>query len=218
MIAKLRGIVDEIADTTLVVDVQGVGYLVHCSTRTLREAPPPGQPIVLHTEQDVREDAVLLYGFGDRIDREWFRLLTRVQGVGGRVALGLLGAMRPAELAAALMADDRATLTRADGVGPKLAARLVTELREKATRMPVGERPVGDAVGTGSNGAMAAVTLPVGIAGDGAGVAADTVSALVNLGYRRAEAVAAIGKAVAELGSDADMQSLLRAGLRELSP
>lgn len=213
MIAKLRGAVDEIGETTLVVDVQGVGYLVNCSSRTLRDAPPVGQSIELFTVQEFREDAVTLYGFADRIDRTWFQFLTRVQGVGGRVGLGLLGAMKPAELASALIAQDKASLTRADGVGPKLAARLITELREKAATLPVGEGSH-----DGGGGAPATVTLPAGIGGPESGSAADAISALVNLGYRRAEALAAVGKAAHELGSEADMQTLVRAGLKELSP
>ena len=181
-----------------VVDVNGVGYLVHASTRTLAALPSGGVAALL-IEMHVREDAIVLYGFAEGAEREWFRLLTTVQGVGARVALGVLSALSPRELVAAIHAGDRASLTRAPGVGAKLAVRLLTELREKAGAMPVGT-------------AFAPVMpLPDG------GVAADALSALVNLGYRRPEALSAVARAVARLGEDAALDQMIREGLKELA-
>ena len=196
MIARLRGVVDSIGDSSCVVDVAGVGYLVFCSSRTLA-ALPEGMATLL-TEMQVREDAITLYGFATASEREWFRLLTTVQGVGAKVALGILSALSPDQLIAAISSQDKAALTRAPGVGPKLAVRLVTELREKAGIMPGG----------------GAAALPVPQA---KGHAADALSALVNLGYRRAEAEGALAKAVEQHGEDAGLDVLIRTGLRALS-
>lgn len=199
MIAKLTGRVDALDDGHCVIDVGGVGYLVHASTRTLAALPPGGTATLL-TEMHVREDAITLYGFFDSAEREWFRLLTTVQGVGAKVALGVLSALSPRELVGAIQAGDRAALTRAPGVGPKLAVRLLTELREKAGAMPTGPgfSPV----------------LPPPAA---KGAAADALSALVNLGYRRPEAQAAVARVIERLGEDAALDQLIREGLKELA-
>lgn len=197
MIARLRGIVDQSEDGRCVIDVNGVGYLLFCSTRTLN-ALPDGL-VTLLVETQVREDAITLYGFLTEAERAWFRLLTTVQGVGAKVALGILSALSPDQLGGAITGQDKAALTRAPGVGPKLAVRILTELREKAVVMPGG-------------GAMA---LPAVLVAPGA--AADALSALVNLGYRRLEAEQALAGAVALHGDKADLDVLIRAGLKALA-
>ena len=199
MIAKLTGRIEGVEDGRCIVDVGGVGYLVHASTRTL-SALPSGQIASLLIETSVREDAIVLYGFFESAEREWFRLLTTVQGVGAKVALGILSALSPRDLIAAIQAGDRGSLTRAPGVGPKLAIRLLTELREKAGAMPTGF------------GFSPVLPAPVG------GVAADAISALVNLGYRRAEAQAAVAAAMERLGERAGLDAVIRDGLKELAP
>ena len=198
MIAQLRGRVEQLEADRCVVDVGGVGYLVFASTRTLA-ALPPGQPVTVLVEMQVREDAIALYGFAEAAEREWFRLLTTVQGVGARVALNILSALSPRDLIAAIQAGDRGTLTRASGVGAKLAVRLLTELRDKAGAMPsgLGFSPV----------------LPAPMSG----VEADALSALVNLGYRRPEAAAAVERVVKRLGEDAALDAVIREGLKELA-
>jgi Holliday junction DNA helicase RuvA len=196
MIARLRGSIDSIYESSCVIDVNGVGYLVFCSSRTLGSLPEG--VVTLLTEMQVREDAITLYGFATAAEREWFRLLTTVQGVGAKVALAILSALSPDQLIAAIAAQDKAALSRAPGVGPKLAMRLVTELREKAGVMPGG----------------GAAPLPV-VAGKGH--AADALSALFNLGYRRAEAEAALHHAVKHHGEDASLDELIRASLRALA-
>ncbi len=198
MIAKLTGRIEGIEAGSCIVDVGGVGYLVQASTRTL-SALPPGQVASLLIETHVREDAILLYGFFDSAEREWFRLLTTVQGVGAKVALSILSALSPRDLIAAIQAGDRGSLTRASGVGAKLAIRLLTELREKAGAMPsgIGFSPV----------------LPP----PAAGVEADALSALVNLGYRRAEAQTALAKAMERLGDAPSIDAVIREGLKELA-
>ena len=198
MIARLAGRVAAIEDAACILDVNGVGYLVQASTRTLAALPAAPAIATLLVETHVREDAILLYGFADAAERDWFRLLTTVQGVGGKVALGVLSALAPRDLAAAILAGDRAGLTRAPGVGPRLAARLLTELREKAGGMP----------------ATAGLPAPPPIA---AGVAEDALSALVNLGYRRAEAQPALARVLDRLGADAPIGTLIRDTLRELA-
>ena len=166
MIAKLSGTVDSVAADSAVIDVGGVGYLAFCATRTLGRLPPAGGAVRLLVETHVREDHIHLYGFIDAAERDWFRLLTTVQGVGARVALAILSAVAPEALTLAILAQDKAALARADGVGPKLAARIVNELRDKVGGLAIAAQ------------ASSVVRLPVGE--DGA--AADAVSALVNLG------------------------------------
>ncbi len=198
MIALLRGLVDSMDEDRCVIDVNGVGYLVQASTRTLSALPQPPAIARLLVETQVREDAISLYGFFDTAERDWFRLLLTVQGVGAKVALALLSALSPADLVRAIAAGDRASLTRAAGVGAKLAVRLLSELREKAGAMPVGS---------------GAAIMPV-IA---AGIEAETVSALLNLGYRRGEAEPAVARAVARVGSDVAIGTMIRESLQELA-
>lgn len=196
MIGRLRGIVEAVEDGKCLIDVNGVGYLVFCSSRTL-EAVPDGVATLL-IETQVREDAITLYGFFTGAEREWFRLLTTVQGVGAKVALGILSALSPDQLVSAITGQDKAALTRAPGVGPKLALRILTELREKAGIMPGG----------------GAVALPVP---PGGGAVVDALSALVNLGYKRLEAEQALAKALDIHGESAGLDVLIRAGLKALA-
>ncbi|HEX3498800.1 MAG TPA: Holliday junction branch migration protein RuvA [Stellaceae bacterium] len=200
MIAKLSGVLDSAGSDGVVVDVGGVGYLVFCSARTLRQLPGKGEAVRLVIETHVREDHIHLYGFIDEAERSAYRLLTTVQGVGAKVALAILGAVSPDDLVAAIAAQDRAALTRADGVGPKLATRIVVELRDKV------------------GGLSLAATLIEGATPILDGVAADAVSALVNLGYRRVDAFGAISRASRKIGSDAKLDALIRGGLKELAP
>lgn len=204
MIAKLTGRLDFVGRDHVVIDVGGVGYLVRCPARTLAALPPTGETVSVAIETLVREDAIDLYGFVDPAERDWFRLLMTVQGVGAKVALSLLSALNAADLAAAIAAEDKTALTRADGVGPKLATRLAMELKDK-----VGTMTLGRAVASLS---PAAGAMPV--AGDAA--AADAVSALVNLGYRRIEAAGAVERAMKKLGKGARVEALIPAGLKEL--
>jgi len=202
MIAKLAGVVDQIGTEGAVIDVGGVGYLAFCSTRTISRLPPVGSTASLLIETHVREDHIHLYGFVDAAERDWFRRLTTVQGVGARLALAILSAVAPEQLGLAILAQDKAALTRADGVGARLATRIVNELRDKV----------------GGIAAAAATLVPIGSAPNAdAGPAADAVSALVNLGYRRTEAFGAVATAARRLGSGADAGALIRAGLQELA-
>ncbi len=199
MIAKLTGNLDSVGSDHAIIDVGGVGYLVRCSTRTLGAMPPAGTAVSVAVETLVREDAIDLYGFATNAERDWFRLLTTVQGVGARVALSILSTLSPDELVQALMAGDKAMISRADGVGPKLANRLISELKDK--------------VATGSfSAAIPAGTAP-GLPPD---AIADAISALVNLGYRRTEAMGAIDRAARKLGPEARIEALIPAGLKEL--
>ena len=198
MIAQLTGRVDALEDGRCVIDVNGVGYLVHASTRTLAALPASAEPARLFVETQVREDAIVLYGFLDKAERDWFRLLTTVQGVGGRVALSVLSALSPHDLAAAIAAGDRASLTRAAGVGARLAARLLTELRDKAGAMP-----------TVAGIAAASPAAP--------GLAEDAVSALINLGYRRMEVQPVVARTVGRLGDAAPLDAVIRESLKELA-
>jgi Holliday junction DNA helicase RuvA len=201
MIAKLAGLVDQIGAEGAVIDVNGVGYLAFCSTRTFGRLPPVGAPVRLLIETHVREDHIHLYGFLDIAERDWFRLLTTVQGVGARLALAVLSTIGPEELGIAIVAEDRASLARAEGVGPRLAARIVNELRDKAGSL---------AMTPPSASSPSAPPL-------GDGPASDAVSALVNLGYRRAEAFGAVAAAARRLGAKAATDALIRAGLQELA-
>ena len=200
MIAQLSGRIEALADGSCVVDVNGVGYLVQASSRTLAALPQPPAMAKLLVETHVREDAILLYGFADTAERDWFRLLTTVQGVGGKVALSLLSALSPRDLVGAIAAGDKTSLTRAQGVGARLAVRLVTELRDK-----VGAMPSSPALGPPATGA------PAG------GPTEDAISALVNLGYRRPEAQTAVARAADRLGDAATLDALIREALREIA-
>jgi holliday junction DNA helicase RuvA len=200
MIAQLAGIIDQVGADMTVIDVHGVGYLAFCSARTLGRLPPAGSPARLLIETHVRDDHIHLYGFIDAAERDWFRLLTTVQGVGPRLAIALLSAAPPDQLALAIHAQDKAVLTRAEGVGTRLAARIVNELRDKSHTLAT--------LGVGAREA-----LPAG-APDGA--AADAVSALVNLGYRPVEAARAVATAAQRLGGEAAVGALIKAGLQQL--
>lgn len=200
MIARLRGRVDSVGDDHLVLDVGGVGYLVHGPSRTLAGLPPPGETADLLIETQVREESITLYGFAGPTERAWFRLLQTVQGVGARVALAILSVLPPEDLARAVASQDKASLTRASGVGSRLAGRIVAELQSRA-----GELPTATPIGPG----------PGPVTGR---AAADALSALVNLGYGRSEAHAALGRALAAQGEEASVDALIRTSLRELAP
>jgi Holliday junction DNA helicase RuvA len=193
MIARLSGILAEIAADTAVIDVGGVGYQMHCSGRTLDALGPVGAEVLVLTELQVREDAWTLFGFGTAAERDTFRTLTSVQGVGGKVALAILSALSPDELARAVAQEDKAMIGRANGVGPKLAARIANELKGK-----LGVVGLGGAAPTAR-----------------AGAAADALSALANLGFKPADASAAVNAAQDELGEDASLDALVRLALRK---
>lgn len=204
MIAKLTGVVDSLGQDWAVIDVAGVGYLVFCSGRTLARLNR-GEAASIRIETHVREDHIHLYGFMDAAERDWFRLLTTVQGVGAKVGLAILGLFEPDGLVRAIAAGDKAAITRASGVGPKLAGRIVSELKDK-----VGVMVLGSAVNLpGADG----VSTPA--AANGA--ATDATSALINLGYNPSQALGAVSQAATKLGNDAGIEALIRAGLAELS-
>ena len=195
MIARLTGILAETTADSAVLDVAGVGYLILASARTLDAIGPIGGEVMLLTEMQVREDSMTLFGFGSAGERESFRALTSVQGVGGRVALAILSVLDPAELAAAVSRGDKAMVARANGVGPKLAMRIVNELAGKL----------------GSPG----IALTAGSAAPRGGVAQDALSALANLGFKPAEANAAVAAALEDLGDGATLDALVRLALRK---
>jgi Holliday junction DNA helicase RuvA len=202
VIAKLRGIVDAVDIDSAIIDVGGVGYLVSASARTLRELAI-GASVTVLVETIVREDAIALYGFLETAERNWFRILTTVQGVGARVALSILSTLAPDEIAQAIAAQDRATLSRPSGVGPKLAARLATELKDKVATL--------GSVPTAAKATNGPAATPSGSINE------DAVSALVNLGYRRVEAFGAVARVTQRLGGDAKLDAVIRAGLQELA-
>jgi len=204
MIARLTGKIEPLGEDRIVVDVGGVGYLVFCSGRTMARLPGEGAVMSLHIETHVREDHIHLYGFADPGEMEWFRLLTTVQGVGARVALAILSVLGPDELLQAVAAADKVAMSRANGVGPKLAARIVVELKDKVGGMALGAAAAIRAGGTATPPAAG-------------GIDADAVSALVNLGYGRSEAFGAVARAGARLGQGAPLGDLIRTGLEELS-
>ena len=193
MIARLSGLLAETSSDTAVIDVGGVGYLVHLSGRTLQNLGPIGGEVKLMTELQVREDAWTLFGFGSQAERDSFRALTSIQGVGGRLALAILSTLSPDELARAVAQEDKAMIGRANGVGPKLAARIANELQGKLGVVAIG-------------GASPAPR---------AGAAADALSALGNLGFKPAEASAAVNAAQDELGEGATLDALVRLALRK---
>jgi len=204
MIGKLKGIVDSYGEDFIILDVGGVGYLVHCSARTLQELPASGQPAALSIETYVREDQIRLFGFMTDVEREWFRLLQTVQGVGAKVALSVLGTLRPGELASAIAMRDRATVQRSPGVGAKVAERIVTELKDKAPAYADLDPSV-----VRLSGGVEDKRAPRPIA--------DAVSALVNLGYGQPQAAAAVAAATRSAGEHADTATLIRQGLKELA-
>lgn len=204
MIGRLKGLVDDIGDDWVLVDVGGVGYEVHCPARTLAGLPGRGEPVTLTVETHVREDMIRLYGFGSPTDRDWFRALQSVQGVGSKVALAVLSVLSPAELGTAVAAGDIKMISRAPGVGAKVAQRIATELKDKAAKLGGGAFTTIDGAG------IAAATAD-------AGPAPDAVSALVNLGYGRSDATAAVARALKALGGEAETAELIRRGLKELA-
>lgn len=206
MIAKLKGLVDSVGEDWAIIDVNGVGYLVHSSSRSLSALPGAGEAIAMHIETVVREDAITLFGFVDELEREMFRLLTSVQGVGAKVGLAILSTLAPNELQNAIAAQDKTAVARAKGVGPKVATRIVNELKDKVTGLVF--QPQGVKMPAHAGAAPAAV---------GGGALEDAVSALVNLGYKPTEAHGAVAKAMNELGEDADVGKLVPAALKELS-
>lgn len=203
MIGKLRGVLDSVGKDWLIIDVGGVGYEVTCPTRTLSRLPAVGQPLSLIIETHVREDQIKLFGFLTEAERSWFRLLQNVQGVGTKVALSILGVLEPQELANAIALQDKAQVSRAPGVGPKVAQRIVAELRDKAPALMAA-------------GNYAAPVNGAAIAGQSSAVS-DAISALVNLGYSVSDASTAIASVSAKAGKDARAEELIRFGLKELA-
>ena len=204
MIGKLKGIVDSYGEDFVIVDVGGVGYVVHCSGRTLQALPAPGGPATLSIETYVREDQIKLFGFLSDTEREWFRLLQTVQGVGAKVALAVLGTLKPADLATAIAMRDKAMVARTPGVGPKVAERIVTELKDKAPAYTDVDPAVIRLAGE-----MEEKRAPRPVS--------DAISALVNLGYGQPQAAAAIAAASRNAGEGADAARLIRLGLKELA-
>lgn len=198
MIAKLRGLLDETGTDWAVIDVAGVGYLVHCSSKTLAALGETGEACTVYTDLQVSENDMRLLGFAEAGERDWFRLLTQVQGVGSKVALAILSTLSPGELRAACSGGDAAMVARAQGVGPKLAGRIVNELKDKAGALPGG----------GMAGAAIGAATPAG------GASADAVSALENLGFKPAVAARAVAAAQGELGEDASESDLIRVALK----
>jgi Holliday junction DNA helicase RuvA len=211
MIAKLKGRVDSFGEDWAVIDVQGVGYLAWCGRRTLDALPAPGEAATLVIETVVREDAITLYGFSSDAEKAFFRLLTTVQGVGAKVALAILSVGTPDQLIQAIAAQDKALFTRASGVGPKLAGRIVAELRDKAAALAFAPT----AGGLRPPAAMAGGAGPAA-GGAAEGAAGDAVSALVNLGYGRAEAFAAVARVQAAAGEATAAAALIAAALKDL--
>lgn len=208
MIAKLRGFVDSVYEDGCIVDVGGVGYLVSASSRTLGKLAK-GAEVSLLIETVVREDSISLYGFYDAWEKEWFNTLTKVQGVGAKVCLSILSALSPAQLAQAVSAQDKNSFLRASGVGPKLAARLVTELKDKIVLIPGADVSLADV-----SGSVAAVPQAATPAEDN--TAEDVISALVNLGYQRLEAYHIVSKVYAE-NADKSVSELIRLSLKEFA-
>lgn len=210
MFAKLSGVLDDISDEGIVIDVQGVGYLVSVSRSCLDRLGPMGSAVKLLIDTHVREDKIALYGFADRDERAWFRQLITVQGVGAKVALAVLSVLPPTALALAITSGDSKAVTRADGVGPKLAARITSELKGKTPLLMTSA----DSVATLPSAAPASQAA----AAPDQALMADAVSALVNLGYGRSEAFSAVLTAKSAQGAEATTSSLIRAGLKELAP
>ncbi len=204
MIGKLKGIVDSYGDDYVILDVGGVGYQVQCGARTLQALPSPGEAAVLSIETYVREDQIRLFGFRSDTEREWFRLLQTVQGVGARVALSVLGTLSPSDLANAIALRDKAAVARSPGVGPKVAERIVTELKDKAPALANVDPAV-----VKLSDALDDKRAPQPVS--------DAISALVNLGYGQPQAAAAIASASRSAGDDAATATLIRLGLKELS-
>ncbi|MGJ3260679.1 MAG: Holliday junction branch migration protein RuvA [Rhodospirillales bacterium] len=206
MIARLKGIVEDIGDDWAVIDVNGVGYLVFASGRTLGRFVI-GEATVVYIETHVREDHIHLYGFADTLERDWFKLLTTVQGVGAKVGLAIQSVLSNDEVSRAILSGDKTAITRAAGVGPKLAARIISELKDKVGSITLGQTlktEVGHTAGVPAGGAQGAVS--------------DAVSALVNLGYSPSQALGVVAEAAGEFGENADVGVLIKAGLSKLAP
>ena len=199
MIGKLKGIVESHGEDFVILDVQGVGYIVHCSGRTLQKLPRPGEAATLAIETHMREDSIKLFGFLSEVERDWFRLLQSVQGVGAKVALAIQTVLDVAELASAIACQDKAAIAQALGVGPKLAARIASELKDKAAASGVAHARL------------------AGLDGGQPAAAQDALSALVHLGYGRPQAAAAVAASVAALGDGAPAAELILRGLKELA-
>ena len=204
MIGKLRGLIDSYGEDFVILDVNGVGYQVHCSARTMQALPAPGEAATLSIETHVREDQIKLFGFTSDVEREWFRLLQTVQGVGAKVALSVLGTLKPSELATAIAMRDKASVSRSPGVGAKVAERIVTELKDKAPKFTALDPAL-----VQLSGALEEKRAPQPVA--------DAVSALVNLGYAQPQAAAAVAAAARNAGEGADTAVLIRQGLKELA-
>jgi Holliday junction DNA helicase RuvA len=203
MIGRLKGKLDSVSLNAAIVDVGGVGYEVTVGARTLTSLPPVGETVTLSVDTHIREDGARLYGFATEHERAWFRALQTVQGVGAKVALAVLGALSPADLANAVALQDKSTVARAPGVGPKVAARIVAELKDRMPQLAPAIRPGG--------GLSPVAALPEGLA------ARDAVSALLNLGYAHGEAAAAVSVAIGKAGREARAEDLIRLGLKELA-
>src|SRR6202050_428839 len=204
MIGKLKGIIDSYGEDYVILDVNGVGYQVHCSSRTLQELPRVGELTTLSIETHVREDQIRLFGFSTDVEREWFRLLQTVQGVGAKVALAVLGTLKPTDLASAIAMRDKAMVARTPGVGPKVAERIVTELKDKAPAF--------------ANVDPALVRLSGAIDNDRAPrPITDAISPLVDLADGQPQAAAAIASASRSAGENAETAQLIRLGLKELA-
>lgn len=204
MIGKLKGILDSSSTSSILLDVQGVGYLVNCSPRTLARCGSKGEALSLYIDTNVREDAITLYGFIDEAEQEWFRLLHSVQGVGPKAAMAILGVCPPDKLSFAIAAGDKAAITQADGVGPKLATRILTELKDKAAKIDLAPKPQG-------------VTMAIPANEAGGSTEQDAVSALINLGYQRADAYAAVMSVKKANDNEVVLSEMIRLALQELA-
>ncbi|TDI59933.1 MAG: Holliday junction branch migration protein RuvA [Alphaproteobacteria bacterium] len=204
MIAQLKGILDAVGDGWVIIDVGGVGYQAFCSAKTLQAMPQTGEAVKMSIITHVREDHIHLFGFISAAEKEWFDRLLGVQGVGAKVALAILSTLDPGDLTQTILAQDKAMMARPSGVGPKLATRILTELKDKVPAF-------------GSEIEIAALGNSGRSGGADAGALSDAVSALVNLGYRRADVMGAVARANQAQGGDADLQTLVTAGLKELS-
>lgn len=204
MIGKLTGLLDTSSLNSILLDVQGVGYLVNCSPRTLARCGARGEALSLYIDTNVREDAITLYGFIDEAEQQWFRLLHSVQGVGPKAAMSILGVCPPDKLAFAIAAGDKPAITQADGVGPKLATRILTELKDKAGKIDLAAKPHG-------------VSVPATASEAVGGVDQDAVSALINLGYQRSDAYAAVMNVKQKANDDIALPEMIRLSLQELA-
>ena len=204
MIGKLKGVVDSYGEDHVILDVHGVGYVVHASPRTLQALPQAGEATTLFIETIVREDMIRLFGFASALEKDWFNILLGVQGVGQKVALAILSTLKPGELANAIAMKDKAAIARTSGVGPKLAERICVELKDKAPAFGSIDPAVAKLAGEADEGRVK-------------GPLKDAMSALVNLGYGQPQAAAAVAAASKALGEDAAVSALIRQGLKELA-